>query len=124
MAAWTAAEVEAIGNAEELHLQSERADGSLRAPVTMWMVRVGDDLYVRAVKGREGPWFRGTQSRRRGRVEADGVTKDVTFSDADPDLAAQIDAVYRAKYSSYPENIVGGVLTPQSREATLKLEPR
>lgn len=36
----------------------------------------------------------------------------------------QIDAAYRSKYRRYPANIVGGVLTPQARAATLKLVPR
>ncbi|WP_327672719.1 MULTISPECIES: DUF2255 family protein [unclassified Streptomyces] len=123
MAAWTDAELERIAQAEEIDLESERGDGTLRDPVTMWMVRDGDFIYVRSVKGREGPWFRGAQTRHQGRVRAGGVTKDVTFEDADPGVSERVDAAYRAKYSGYP-SIVEHVLTPQSQEATLQLVPR
>ena len=53
MAAWANDELDAIGDAEELTLASARRDGTLRNPVTMWVVRAGDDLYVRSVNGRD-----------------------------------------------------------------------
>jgi hypothetical protein len=52
MTTWTANELNAMGNAEELTLASLRRDGTLRRPVTMWVVRAGDDIYVRSVNGR------------------------------------------------------------------------
>jgi len=124
MANWTNDELTKIGAAEELEIASLRQDGTLRQAVTIWVVRHGDGLFVRAVKGRTGPWFRGTQVRRAGRIQAGGVAKDVAFVDADPALNDEIDAAYRAKYRRYAANIVGSVLTPQARAATLKLEPR
>ncbi|MET7696489.1 DUF2255 family protein [Streptomyces sp. NPDC005485] len=66
MTAWTDAQLDRIGAGQEITLESERADGSLRDPVTMWMVRDGDVIYVRSVKGREGPWFRGAQGHHQG----------------------------------------------------------
>jgi hypothetical protein len=124
MTSWTTNELSKIGKAEELDIESRRPDGTLRNPVTIWVVRHGDDLYVRAIKGRTGPWFRGTQERHQGRIQAGGVEKDVTFMDADPGLNDQIDAVYRTKYRRYAANIVGSVLSPEARAATLKLLPR
>ena len=35
-----------------------------------------------------------------------------------------LDAVYRAKYHRYAESIVGSIVSPQARAATLKLVPR
>ncbi|AEM84055.1 DUF2255 family protein [Streptomyces violaceusniger] len=98
-------------------------DGSLRDPVIMWVVRYGDDIYVRSVKGRSGPWFRGTRSRSQGRIRAGGVHKDVSFQDADPNEWAGVDAAYRAKYGAYT-GIVDRVLTEQARESTIRLAPR
>ncbi|GAA2688473.1 DUF2255 family protein [Streptomyces aculeolatus] len=129
MAAWTAEELERIGTAEELNLQSLRGDGSLRDPVTMWVVRDGDDVYVRSVKGSQGPWFRGTRAQLAGHVRAGGVDKDVAFVDvadgADGgDLTPRVDAAYRAKYGRYPDDIFGSVVTPQAQAATIRLVPR
>ncbi len=47
MTAWTSDELNEIGKAEELQIASCRRDGTLRHPVTIWVVRVGDDFYVR-----------------------------------------------------------------------------
>src|SRR5437870_4267379 len=127
MATWTSDELNKIGAAEELRIAPLRRDGTPRNPVTIWVVRVGDDLYVRSVNGRTAAWFRGTQARHEGRIRAGGVEKDVTFvdvADTDRDTQDQIDAAYRTKYRRYAQSIVGSVLTPEARSATLKLVPR
>jgi len=125
MTPWTNTELTKIGNAEELEIQSLRGDGTLRKPVTIWVVRVDDDVYVRAVNGRTGVWFRGVQVRHEGHIGAGGVSRDVTFVEsADPALDDRIDAAYRAKYNRYGERIVGSIVSPAARAATIKLEPR
>jgi hypothetical protein len=124
MSAWTSEELTGIGTATELQIASRRRDGTLRNPRTIWVVRVGDDLYVRSMNGRTGGWFTGTQVRHQGHIRAGGVDKDVTFTDADPALNDQIDATYREKYRRYGERIIGGVVNPEARAATIKLVPR
>jgi hypothetical protein len=126
MTEWTAEELTTIGSAEELKLASLRRDDTLRKPVTMWVVRDGESLFVRSVNGPTGAWFRGTHSRRQGRIQAGGVDKDVTFVyvDAGDEVNDRIDAAYRAKYGRYPASIVNTVLTPAARSATIELVPR
>jgi hypothetical protein len=124
MTGWTSDELAKIGTAQELEITSARRDGTLGKPRTIWVVRVGDDLYVRSMYGRDGGWFPGTQVRLQGRIRAGGVDKDVTFADADPDLNDQIDAAYHDKYRRYGERIIGGVVNPGARAATIKLIPR
>jgi hypothetical protein len=92
--------------------------------VTIWVVRVGDDLYVRSVDGRTSAWFRGTQVRHEGHIQAGGVAKDVTFVDAAPDINDQIDAAYRTKYRRYAASIIGHIVSPAARSATIRLVPR
>jgi hypothetical protein len=124
MTGWSSDELTKIGAAEELQLASRRRDGTLRNPVTMWVVRHGDSLYVRSVKGPAGPWFRGTQVCHEGHIRAGGVDKDVTFAEADRHINDEIDAAYRSKYHRYAASIVGSVVTPQARSATIELVPR
>ena len=70
-------------------------------------------------------WFRATQLRYEGHIRAGGVDKDVSFvMAADDHLNDQIDAAYRTKYRRYAANIIGSVLTPEARAATIKLMPR
>ena len=79
MTTWTSTELNKIGIAEELQIASLRNDGTLRKLVIIWVVRVGDDLYVRSVNGRGSDWFRGVQIRHEGHIQAGGVKKDVAF---------------------------------------------
>lgn len=126
MTTWTSDELNKIGIAEELEIASLRSDGTLRKSRTIWVVRHGNDLYVRSVNGRGSDWFNGTQTRHEGHIEAGGVEKDVTFVDvnADDTINDQIDAVYRSKYRRYAASIIGSTVTAKARSATIKLVPR
>ena len=108
MPAWTRDQLDTIAAGEELDLTSVRRDGTLRRPVTMWVVRHGDDLCVRSVYGRVSFWFRGVQVRHEGHIRADGVDKDVLPVEAD-DMNDEIDAAYRAKYHRHAESIIGSM---------------
>jgi len=124
MAPWTHDELNTIGEAEEIEIAGLRSDGTLRKPVIIWVVRLGDDLYVRSVRGPTAAWFRGTQARHEGRIWADGMEKDVAFVDADSGLDDQIDAAYRAKYVQYADTHVPPIVAPQARATTLRLVSR
>jgi hypothetical protein len=123
MAAWTSDELTRIGSADELDMAPRRSDGSLAPARTIWVVRHGDDLYVRSVRGRTSAWFRGTQAEHAGHIDAGGVSKDVTLADPSGDIGDDLDAAYRDKYRRYEARIVDSIVTPQARAATLKLVP-
>jgi hypothetical protein len=123
MAAWTSDELSKIGAADELEIASVRHDGTLRKPVTIWVVRHGDDLYVRSVNGRGSSWFRGAQVRHEGHIRAGGVDKDVVLVETD-DVNDEVDAEYSAKYRRYAAGIIDQITSQQARAATLRLVPR
>jgi len=124
MTAWKNDELTKFGAAEEIQIAPLRRDGTPGKPVTVWVVRHGDDLYARSVRGRSGHWFRGIQERHEGRIRAGRVQHDVTFVDADHHLDEEVDAAYRAKYRRYAGSILNSVLTPEARSTTIKLVPR
>jgi len=96
----------------------------LQIPVIIWVVRVGDDLYVRSVIGRTSAWFRGVLVRHEGRIQAGGLQKDVTFVETpDPETNEQIDTAYATKYGRYAASIIDSINGPAARAATLKLVP-
>jgi hypothetical protein len=123
MRTWTSDELDRIGRAEELEIASVRRDGTLRQAVMIWVVRDGDDLYVRSVNGRTSSWFRGAQARHEAHIGAGGVDRDVLLVETD-EMHDEIDAASRAKYRRYAESIVGSIVSPDARAATLKLVPR
>jgi hypothetical protein len=125
MTSWTSDELNKIGTAEELQIASFRSDGSLRKPVTIWVVRLSADLYVRSVNGRSSAWFRGTLVCHAGHIQAGGMDKDVTYvEETDPEINHQLDAVYRKKYHRYGLSIVNTIVSADARSATIKLVPR
>ena len=124
MNAWTADELDKIAAAEELELAPARRDGTLRKPVTIWVVRLGDDVYVRSVNGRTSHWFRGAEDRHEGHILAGGVDKDVRFVEAGDDVNDEIEAAYRTKYRHYNASVVDPLFTPGAKAATLELVPR
>lgn len=125
MTNWTDEELSRVGEAEELRLASQRPDGTLRPYVTMWVVRVGDELYVRSAYGPNNPWYRRAKASGVGRIRAGGVERDVTFAEADAgSVHDAIDAAYHAKYDRYGPRIVGTVVGPQAEAVTVRLVPR
>jgi hypothetical protein len=123
MEPWSKDELNKIGSADELQIAALRADGTLRKPVIIWVVRLGDELYVRSVNGRTSAWFRGVQVQQAGRIWASGMEKDVCFVEAaDPGINEKIDAAYAAKYRRSPSS-VEHINSPTARSATIKLMP-
>jgi hypothetical protein len=123
MAGWTNDDLDRIGNSEELGLASRAADGSLSEFVTMWVVRVSDDLYVRSAGGANRPWYRRALVADSGVIQAGGVERQVTFVSADPATHEAIDAAYHVKYDRYGLKIVGTVVGAAARDVTIRLVP-
>jgi hypothetical protein len=124
MSAWKREELDAVGAAEELEVAALGPDGSPRPYTTIWVVRVGDDLYVRSYRGRGGAWYRAARRRPEGRIRAGGVEREVTFDEpvgADHDA---IDRAYRTKYARYGGSYVDPMVGPDARAATLRLLAR
>jgi hypothetical protein len=136
MTDWTAEELEKVGSADELEVAPLRSDGTPRPYVPIWVVRVGDDLYVRSYRGRAGAWYRSAVGQHEGRIRAGGVERAVTFepdgaSSASPGTAstdtestAAVDDAYRAKYARYGGSYLDPMLRPEATETTLRLVAR
>ena len=101
-------ELSRIGEAPELQLASARPDGTIRPYVTMWVVRAGDDLYVRSAYGPNNPWS--------------GAAGDVRR--ACPGRARRHRRRLHAKYDRYGPEFVGTVVGPEAAAVTIKLVPR
>ncbi len=123
-AGWTADELRRIGGADELQVASYRRDGTLRPGVTIWVVTLGDDVYLRSAYGPDNGWFRRALESGTGRVRVGGVTRDVRFVvPEDDDVHGALDAAYHAKYDRYGPAIVGSVVGPALVGCTVRVDP-
>ncbi|HYA27217.1 MAG TPA: DUF2255 family protein [Acidobacteriota bacterium] len=66
----TSDELDKIAAEEELEFASVRPNGTLCNPVTIWVFRYGDALYVRSGYGRTSAWLGGTQDLHEGHIRA------------------------------------------------------
>ncbi|HWD61715.1 MAG TPA: DUF2255 family protein [Humibacter sp.] len=122
---WNEAELRTIGENDEVVLASKRSNGSLSSPATIWIVRVGDDAFVRSAYGSTNRWYARAAAAGGGHIAIGDVSRDVVFEDAPADADhAAIDAAYHAKYDvKYPKRIVDPVVDDRSHGATLRLIP-
>jgi hypothetical protein len=119
---WTLDELTTIGNAIEVDVTPSRADESSGEYTTIWVVRVGSELYVRSYRGQSGRWYRDAIDTGRGHLRIGTVERDVSFDSDHRVDQSDVDAAFRAKYgrSSY----VDAMVTPDVAATTLRLVPR
>jgi hypothetical protein len=124
MAAWTPQELERIAAAEELEIAPVRRSGELRRATPIWVVRAGEDVYVRAAYGANKGWHGVARTSRQARISAGSVVKDVAIEDASGTVLDQIDAAYRSKYARRYASIVDSINDAAHRATTLRLVPQ
>jgi hypothetical protein len=119
---WTPDELARIDAADELFIAPRSTDGTLRRPLPIWVVRVGDELYVRSWRG-DGSWYRAVQTSGQGRISAGGVERDVAYDPAGEKVNDAVDDAYRQKYGRYT-GYIEPMIAPQARATTLRLVPQ
>jgi hypothetical protein len=121
MSTWSPSDLRAIGNTREIRIATVRPDGTTRTPLPIWVVRVGDELFVRSYHGPDGSWFRQVTAHPYARVTAAGREIAVRLVPAEAPSSAEVDDAYVAKYGrSGPAR---AMITPAVAATTLRLEP-
>lgn len=123
MKTWSPDELNKFEAADEIGIAPLRQDDAVRKPVTIWIVRLGDDLFVRSAYGSRSGWFRGALASHRARIIARDLAKEVLFEVADPKLNDEIDAAYRSKYRHHPATYVNMMVSAGARSTTTRLTP-
>ncbi|UUU19667.1 DUF2255 family protein [Streptomyces sp. DSM 40750] len=86
----------------------------------IWVVRDGEDLYVRSFRGTDGGWWRASHE---GHIRSGGVDKDVTFVEvAESEINDRVDTAYRTRYDRFGGAYVNPMVA--ARSTTLRLVPR
>jgi len=122
---WSSDELRLLDGTRELQLAVEHTDGGTGPWVTVWVVRVGADAYVRTWHRRDTGWYGGVLRSRRARVrlgapratEVGVAVEDVGARDTE--LTTAVDAAYRDRYGPG----AGSMVTAASASSTLRLVP-
>lgn len=114
--------VRRLREAEEIRIETGRSAGSPVNTVTIWVVTIGRDVYIRSVRGLRGRWYREAVGSRRAVVHLGRRRIPVkVIRVTDPTLIDRVSAAYRRKYGRNPETdsmVRQGVL-----RTTLRLMP-
>lgn len=123
MTGWRADELMAISAAETVQIAPDQEDGARGRATTIWVVRVGNDLYIRSYSGPTASWYRRALRGRRGTIRARTLEQRVRFDDAEADVQPQIDAAYQTKYAAHGSSYVKRMNGPAAVATTLRLQP-
>jgi hypothetical protein len=123
MTGWSESDLAMIGNADEIEVAPDRADHTAGPRVPIWVVRVGDQLYVRSWRGASGGWYRRARRTGHGRIRVAGTEHTVRFSPADPSTRARVDDAYRTKYGRHGGSYVTPMISDPVAQTTLHLHP-
>jgi hypothetical protein len=120
-ATWARTDLDVLGAASEIRIATIRRDGTPRTPLPIWVVRVGDELYVRSYHGPGGTWFRQVEAHPYARVRGADRDATVRLVPADASVRAAVDRAYWAKYGR--GGFGAAMTTPDVAATTLRLEP-
>ena len=135
---WSSEQLQRIETAVELEISVRRTDGAMGRWTPVWVVRAGEDVFVRTWHRRETGWFGRAVASGRARVRVTGLETDVTVVDLGLSaghhgvtaeqlngvLLDEVDAAYRAKYGAHGDASVAGMVSARARVTTLRLDRR
>ena len=134
---WSTEQLQLLDAAVELNIAVPRPDGALGRWTTVWVVCVGQGVFVRSWHRRETGWFGRAVTTGRARIRAIGLETDVAVVDLgrtgdrsgeEPQLQGElfdeVDSAYRTKYGAFGDATVGAVVSAHARVTTLRLDRR
>jgi len=135
---WSTEQLQLLDAAVELNIAVPRPDGALGRWTTVWVVCVGQGVFVRSWHRRETGWFgRRAVTTGRARISATSLVTDVAVVDLgrtgdrsgeEPQLQGElfdeVDSAYRTKYGAFGDATVGAVVSAHARVTTLRLDRR
>jgi hypothetical protein len=124
MSTWTNDELRRIADAAELEIAPVRRNGELRRATPIWVVRAGDELYVRAAYGANTGWHGVARSSHRARIaraasNATSPSRTPTAGSSTPSTPPN-----REKYGRHYAQIVDSITDDEHRATTLRLLPQ
>lgn len=111
---------------KHLHDQQEvaiRTAKHPKAPVTIWVVASGDDVYVRSVRAAKGRWYKDLAAGGDATLEVSGRRIPVKAIPAtDTGSIERASGEYLRKYRTSP--YAQAMVKAETLPTTLRLEPR
>lgn len=112
-----------LHESEEIEIEAEWPDTHEKHRVTVWIVVVGANAYVRSVNGEQGHWYRQLSANPCAAIYAEERRIPVRAAPVgDSELQLEVSKAYVRKYAQYPHD-VAWIVGPKVTTTTLCLEP-
>ncbi|MEE3852100.1 DUF2255 family protein [Gordonia sp. LSe1-13] len=121
---WSTEMLTAVDDSPEIEISARHPDGRYLRFTPVWMVRHGDDVYVRTWYRRDTGWYGRAIQSRSARVRLGGMQTDVVVSDVgdiEGEIRSAVDAAYRTKYGRNGGS-VGRMVGDEAAQTTLRLD--
>ena len=113
-----------LDETDELYIETSRDADSPDYRTIIWAVVVGDEVFMRSVRGRKGRWYQRISAHPEGALLVGDTLIPVRAAPATD--AATVDAVseaFRSKYEHAWPGPTAGIVRPEVLPTTLKLSP-
>jgi hypothetical protein len=104
---------------EALEVRVVVRDDGAEARIPIWIVTVGDAVFVRSYRAEQGKWYQHVVARPRFPLELAGEDVVVEGRAASRELLADVSQAYLAKYAGQPET--PDMVSPRVVATTLQL---
>lgn len=109
---------------EEIELETTTPDGGRTHRTIIWVVTVGDQVFVRSVNGSAARWYREARQTPDLILHAGDESIPVTaVLAADPGSVQRVSDAFKAKYARRSAASTASMLQPHTLETTMRLEP-
>jgi hypothetical protein len=120
-----AATLAMLGRVREIDLETTSLDGTQTHRTTIWVVTVGDQVFVRSERGTAGRWYR--EARQAPDLILHAGDEAIPVSAvlaADPDSVQRVSDAFTARYGRRSAASTAAMIRPHTLETTLRLDPR
>jgi hypothetical protein len=113
-----------LDETEEVYIETSRDADSRERRTIIWTVVVGNEVFVRSVRGRKGRWYQRISAHPEGALLVGDTRIPVHAAAATDDVT--VDAVseaFRGKYEEAWPGPTAGIVRSEVLPTTLKLSP-
>jgi hypothetical protein len=113
-----------LDETDEVYIETSRDAESPEHRRIIWTVVVGDEVFVRSVRGRKGRWYQRISAHPEGALVVGDTRIPVHAASATDDVT--VDAVseaFRGKYEEAWPGPTAGIVRSEVLPTTLKLSP-
>jgi len=117
--------VATLARIREIEIETTSLDGTQPHRTVIWVVTVGDQVFVRSERGTAGRWYREARQTPDVVVHAKDDAIPVTAAlAAHPDIVRRVSDAFAAKYGRLSAASTAAMLQPHTLETTMRLDPR